>query len=124
MPLVACVRRRITPFFMAMAPAAELASEMISGSWTARILSVLHASKGRPSSVSAGSSQRRRVCEFIRRRVLVSGVRALESHVQPHRPVGRRRHGLEVAHDAGGALEVVGLGAGAGGAGALPPVAT
>src|SRR2546425_11855555 len=48
---------------------------------------------------------------------------ASESDVQPERPVARRRRRLEVAHDPGGSLEVVGLGVHAAPAGCLPEVA-
>src|SRR3989449_9341071 len=117
MPFVACVSRSTTPFLSAIAPEGELAWMTMSGSSTLRIWSMLH-----PKSVSANaqvdSARTRKTGRVIGR----SPPRS-EGDVETGGPVGRRRHRLEVAHDPGGALEVVRLGVDARPARALPEIA-
>src|SRR5438552_17224018 len=117
MPFVACVSRSTTPFLSAIAPEGELAWMTMSGSSTLRIWSMLH-----PTSASAtpqvDSARARKTGRVIGR----SPPRS-EGDVETGGPVGRRRHRLEVAHDSGGALEVVRLGIDARPARALPQVA-
>src|SRR6266849_5323605 len=117
-PFVACASRRMVPFMRPMAPAAELASGMMSGSWTFRIWSMLQLTSASATPQVDSARARKTTGRVIGRRPP-----RLEGDVETGGAIRRRRHRLEVAHDAGGALEVVRLGVDARPARALPQIA-
>src|ERR1051326_1143704 len=120
-PSIAWLKRRMTPLRSAMAPAGELASTMMSGSFTSRMLSQAPRQSARPSP---RPPTHRRAARVVGARVIAGpcqvvaiGVVASEPNVDAEGVVRGRRRGLEVALDADIVAEVAPLGIDAGVAG-------
>src|ERR1041385_3274376 len=120
-PSKAWLKRRMTPFLSATAPAAEPASVTMSGSLTWRMLSHAPVPSARPS---ARPPAHRRAARVVGEMVIASpcrvkamGVVASEPDVDPEGVIGGRRRGLEVALDADVVAEIAAFGVDAGVAG-------
>src|ERR1041384_1751656 len=120
-PSIAWLKRRMTPFLSATAPAAEPASVTMSGSLTWRMLSHAPVPSARPSARPPAHRRAARVVGEIviasPCRVKAMGVVASEPDVDPEGVIGGGRRGLEVALDADVVAEIAAFGVDAGVAG-------